>query len=189
MACKGTNKRGEPCNAKVVRRSDYCYFHNAALSGKRRAAQSQGGRASRPSRLPLPPLNFHFDDPATIARALSVVADLVYLGQLSAKRAGAIARLAAMALDALDAGKNAEELAHVKQIADAEKIFAPDATNEFKEADENARFRQRVVELSRQLDRQQQEEEERRQQEHEETRAKDSVPPQKNGNDPGAHEH
>ncbi len=190
MACKGTNKRGGPCKAKVVRKSDYCYFHNAALSGKRRAAQSQGGRARRPSRLPLPPLNFHFDDPATIARTLSVVAELVYLGQLSAKRAGAIARLAAIALDALDASKVAEEVAHVKAIAEAEKMFSPDSTDatKFKQAEEDASFRSQLVELSRQIEQQEQErlqreEQERLEQQEPESASRDSVPPQKNGSD------
>lgn len=171
MICKQINKRGQPCQAKVEAGSNFCYFHNPASRNKRRASQSLGGQRSHRPRPAPPPLNFHFDDPATIAGTFSVVAELVYLGQLSAKRAGAIARLAAIALEALNASKVAQDLAHLKTIADAEKSFAPDENDaqKFKEAEEDAAYKRRVVELTRRL-----------QQQKREGAANDSVPPQEN---------
>ncbi len=42
--CKGTNTAGAPCDAKPVRPSGWCYWHDPALEAERTAGRRQGGR-------------------------------------------------------------------------------------------------------------------------------------------------
>jgi hypothetical protein len=182
MRCKYIKENGCQCQSKAQTGDidGYCFFHSLdpETIKKRGQAQKLGGTRGRRKYSVLPPLTFHFYDPLKIPWELSALADRVYLGVISVERAIAIGRLSNWSLPALVAGAVAEDVAHVKQIADAEKVFAPDSNgaNEFKQADEDASFRREVVELAKYLDQQEQEPE-----------SNDSVqPPQKNGNDPEA---
>ncbi len=42
--CKGANTAGAPCDAKLVRPSGWCYWHDPALEAERTAGRRQGGR-------------------------------------------------------------------------------------------------------------------------------------------------
>ncbi len=42
--CKGANMAGAPCDAKPVRPSGWCWFHDPALVAERAAGRRQGGR-------------------------------------------------------------------------------------------------------------------------------------------------
>ncbi len=42
--CKGANTAGAPCDAKPVRPSGWCYWHDPALEAERAAGRRQGGR-------------------------------------------------------------------------------------------------------------------------------------------------
>ncbi len=42
--CKGANTAGAPCDAKPVRPSGWCYWHDPALEAERTAGRRQGGR-------------------------------------------------------------------------------------------------------------------------------------------------
>ncbi len=43
--CRGTNAAGQPCDAKPVRPSGWCYWHDPALEANRAAGRRKGGAA------------------------------------------------------------------------------------------------------------------------------------------------
>ena len=43
--CKATTTAGDPCSAQPVRESGWCYWHDPAREGERRANRRKGGEA------------------------------------------------------------------------------------------------------------------------------------------------
>ena len=43
--CKATRRDGRPCGAYAVEGSDFCYWHDPALTDERRANSARGGHA------------------------------------------------------------------------------------------------------------------------------------------------
>ena len=46
-SCKFVKSGGEPCQAKCMTNSDYCYWHNPDVAAKRAEARKKGGQNRR----------------------------------------------------------------------------------------------------------------------------------------------
>ncbi len=47
-SCKAINRRGQPCGARTLRGSDYCYMHDPTRGEERAQARKRGGLRRRP---------------------------------------------------------------------------------------------------------------------------------------------
>jgi hypothetical protein len=127
-------------------------FPSNPILAWRHQAQSLGGK-SRKKRGLYPPPSFDFSDPHQIPLAMSQLAELVYFGVLPPKRAETIGRLSSWALHGLDAGEFAEDLAHLKRLAEAETAVPANGTvtEESQAAEEAIAWRRRVVDLAQKI--------------------------------------
>jgi hypothetical protein len=161
MNCQFVDANGRQCRAKALKGGKHCFFHSREkkVREQRRQAQSQGGSQPK-TKAALPALNFNFSDPRQIPQLASQLAELVYFGRLDRRRAETISRLAGRALGALEAGAFADELAQMKQVAEAEKSLPADLAASIEQSEraaDDASFRRRVVELRRRLEQEQRE--------------------------------
>ena len=88
MQCQYIDANGRQCRAKALKGRSECFFHasDPATMKARSQAQFLGGSRSPRKSADLPALDWNFDDPVTIARTFSKIAELVYYGQLPVKR-------------------------------------------------------------------------------------------------------
>ncbi|MDP9470566.1 MAG: hypothetical protein M3Q71_07850 [Chloroflexota bacterium] len=92
--CKGANAAGQPCDAKPVRPSGWCYWHDPALEaerieGRRKGGAARSNRARAKKRLPAESLTLQ-----EVQGLLSVALKGVLAGRIEPGIANASANLA-----------------------------------------------------------------------------------------------
>jgi hypothetical protein len=120
--CKSKKQNGQPCGARPVAGSEFCYFHDPTSSPSRREAQSRGGRA-KPPRLqirPLPPFELDLRDPSKIREMLTYAANRLIRREMDPKEVHALAHLVQCALQAYDVGDLQKKLAQLERLQNTE---------------------------------------------------------------------
>ena len=130
--CKGISGLGEPCKARPLTESDYCFFHDPASQHDRQEAQRKGGsKSSRLHVLSSPPSDFDLSNPHEIAKLLTYTANRVLRGELDPKTAYALGYLGDCALRARNAGAIAERLDRLEELQRAEYHMPADDRENF----------------------------------------------------------
>jgi hypothetical protein len=99
--CKGTRKDGEPCQAYAVSWSDYCMAHDPSLARSRQEWRRAGG-ARRAEEYRVVEQISRLKRPQDVRQMLAVTAERLERGEIDAKTANAIGRVASLLLKAME---------------------------------------------------------------------------------------
>jgi len=121
MKCSHTKADGQPCEANAVTDSEFCYFHNPAVSNdEKREAQSNGGKAKAltlPE--PLPELVLTTPDHAVLLIADTI--SRVRAGTLDIRIANCIGFLSDKLLKAFEISKLNGRIEVIEQVIKIER--------------------------------------------------------------------
>ncbi len=112
--CKGANTAGEPCDAKPVRPSGWCYWHDPALEAERTAGRRQGGRQRAHTARAKKAMKGTGDVTPVLWQALTDLA----AGTLEPARATAMASVARALLAVHEATELEDRIAALEQAAE-----------------------------------------------------------------------
>ncbi|MDP9357795.1 MAG: hypothetical protein M3R02_21405 [Chloroflexota bacterium] len=115
--CKGANAAGQPCDAKPVRPSGWCYWHDLALEAERTEGRRKGGaarsnRARAKKRLPAESLTLQ-----EVQGLLSVALKGVLAGRIEPGIANASANVARAIAAVAQAGEIEERITALEAAA------------------------------------------------------------------------
>jgi hypothetical protein len=119
--CKGSTKSGAACRVAPLVESDYCFTHDPATAGERKAARSKGG-AARHGRLigtagAVEPVNVK--STADIVRLLEQAINDCFAMENSLNRSRTIGYLAGVACKALELDELADRVAALESVLKA----------------------------------------------------------------------
>ena len=112
--CKYLKKNGELCNARPVRKTDYCFSHNPDTKKEKHLAVVKGGLNSKKVNLDLEPLNIKTAQEVSIL--LEDTINGVRGGEIPTRIANTIGYLAGHALKAIEVVKLANKVEIVERI-------------------------------------------------------------------------
>lgn len=105
-ACQFTHPDGRSCQATVQAGSDYCFFHDPAKAGDRKAAQAKGGSQNAIRVLPPAELRAwregHTPSSAELVGLLADTVDAALTGRIDPRVANTVGYLAGVMLKALE---------------------------------------------------------------------------------------
>ncbi len=115
--CKGANAAGQPCDAKPVRPSGWCYWHDPALEaerieGRRKGGAARSNRARAKKRLPAESLTLQ-----EVQGLLSVALKGVLAGRIEPGIANASANVARAIAAVAQAGEIEERITALEAAA------------------------------------------------------------------------
>ncbi len=115
--CKGTNAAGQPCDAKPVRPSGWCYWHDPALEaerieGRRKGGTARSNKARAKKALPAEALTLH-----EVQGLLSFTLKATLAGRIEPGVANAVANVARTMTTVAQAGEVEERLRELEAVA------------------------------------------------------------------------
>ncbi len=115
MTCKQLKDDGEPCGASPMTGSDYCFYHNPAVSVEmKHAAHVKGGQANRARvKEPLPPITANKS--GDVVQLLEDTVNRVRMGSLDLRVANSIGFLSGHLLKALELSELEERFDALEQ--------------------------------------------------------------------------
>ena len=108
--CRANTKTGNQCKAATLPKSDFCFFHDPDKAGKRREAQSTGGRQGKIQALPSYAPAVDVASCQDVVRLISETINQVRTGQVDPRIANAVGYLANVIIKALEQGELEDRL-------------------------------------------------------------------------------
>ena len=118
--CKYLKKNGELCNARPIKKSDYCFSHNPDTKKEKHLAVVKGGLNSRKVNLDLKPLSIKTAQ--EVSTLLEDTINGVRGGEIPTRIANTIGYLAGHALKAIELAKYADKIETVERLLFERKI-------------------------------------------------------------------
>ena len=128
--CQHTKSDGQPCRARPLVGSDYCFFHDPAKAAEREAAQRAGGLRGKAAVLPADMPARRIENAADVIGLLAETINQVRTGALDPRVGNCVGYLSGIVLKAHEQGELAERLAAleaaVKVQGPQESLFDAD---------------------------------------------------------------
>lgn len=121
--CRAQNRRGEPCRSPPGA-SGWCWFHDPSRAKQRASARRRGGQRRRVPRVSGDQPPVEIGAPEDVLTVLNAVLRDVWILENCERRAGAIARLASLALTALEVGELERRLEAIESVLSQEEVHA-----------------------------------------------------------------
>ncbi len=112
--CSYIKSDGEQCNARPIKRSNYCFSHNPDTKVEKHLAVVKGGLNSKKVNLDLEPLNIKTAQ--EVSTLLEDTINRVRSGEIPTRIANTIGYLAGHALKAIELAKYADKIESVERI-------------------------------------------------------------------------
>lgn len=114
--CQFEKRDGSSCNAKPLRNSEFCYFHDPSNESDRISASVRGGKNGRLRALPADTPDFEVSSASDLAALLGKTISQVRRGEIDPRIANAVGYLSGVLLRAREQGELEERL-NVLEIA------------------------------------------------------------------------
>jgi hypothetical protein len=128
--CMAAKPDGRPCSVKPKEGKNWCYFHDPAIAGERRANQARGGQGNRAPSLPIDAPEFAAETVNDLVPLLVATINQVRRGELTPNAGTTICNLANSLMKALDVRDSRRRHDMEMVLADSETkkgLFDPNA--------------------------------------------------------------
>ena len=103
--CKQVKKGGQPCDARPVAGSEFCFFHDPERADARRNAQQRGGQGNQAASLPTDTPDLPLNTTQDVASLLAMTINQIRRGELDPKIGNTVGYLSGILLKAQEQGE------------------------------------------------------------------------------------